>query len=74
LEKQVTTVEKDIGQLEEQIKAREVELADPATYQDYSRWNALHHEREQWGHDLDRLTHKWADLSALLEKQQSQIS
>jgi len=74
LEKQVTTAEKDIAQLEEQIKVRDVELADPATYQDYSRWNSLHHEREQWGHDLDRLTHKWGDLSAQLEKQQSQIS
>jgi ATP-binding cassette subfamily F protein 3 len=74
LEKQVTTMEKEIGQLEEQIKARDVELADPATYQDYSRWNALHHERDQWGRDLDRLTHKWGDLSAQLEKQQSQIS
>ncbi|MCA9455532.1 MAG: ABC-F family ATP-binding cassette domain-containing protein [Nitrospiraceae bacterium] len=74
LEKQVATLEKEIGQLEEQIKARDVELADPATYQDYSRWNALHHEREQWGRDLDRLTHKWADLTTQLEKQQSQIS
>jgi ATP-binding cassette subfamily F protein 3 len=74
LEKQVTTVEEDIATLEEQIKTRDAELADPATYQDYSRWNALHHEREQWGRDLDRLTHKWGDLGAQLERQQSQIS
>ena len=74
LEKQVANMEKEIGQLEEQIKARDVELADPATYQDYSRWNALHHERDQWGHDLDRLTHKWGDLNADLESQKSQIS
>jgi ATP-binding cassette subfamily F protein 3 len=74
LEKQVATAEKDIAQLEDQIKARDVELADPATYQDYSRWNVLHQEREKWGRDLDRLTHKWGDLSAQLEKQQSQIS
>ena len=74
LEKQVANMEKEIGQLEEQMKVRDIELADPATYQDYSRWNALHHEREQWGRDLDRLTHKWGDLTAQLEKQQSQIS
>ncbi|MDH5576516.1 MAG: ABC transporter C-terminal domain-containing protein, partial [Nitrospirota bacterium] len=64
----------EIGQLEEQLKARDVELADPATYQDYARWNALHHERERWGRDLDRLTHTWGDLSAQLESQKSQIS
>jgi ATP-binding cassette subfamily F protein 3 len=74
LEKHVANMEKEIGQLEEQIKARDVELADPATYQDYSRWNALHHERDQWGHDLDRLTHKWGDLNAELESQKSRIS
>ena len=74
LEKQVSNVEKEIAELEEQIKARDTELAAPETYQDYSRWNTLHQEREKWTRDLDRLTHKWGDLSAQLEKQQSQIS
>lgn len=74
LEKQVANAETEIAQLEEQIKARDVELAAPETYQDYSRWNTLHKEREKWTRDLDRLTHKWGDLTAQLEKQQSQIS
>ncbi len=74
LEKQVASAEKEITQLEEQIKARDVELAAPETYQDYSRWNTLHQEREKWSRELDRLTHKWGDLSAQLEQQQSQIS
>ena len=74
LEKQVAKVEEDITQLEEQIRTRDVELAHPATYQDYSRWNTLHQEREKWTRDLDRLTHKWGDLSATLESQKSQIS
>jgi ATP-binding cassette subfamily F protein 3 len=74
LEKQVTTAEQEIATLEEQIKARDIELAAPETYQDYSRWNALHQEREKWTRDLDRLTHKWADLSAQLESQKSEIS
>ena len=56
------------------MKSRDVELGDPATYQDYSRWNKLHREREQWDPELDRLTHKWGDLSAQLESQKSQIS
>jgi len=73
LDKQVAKMEEDIATLEEQIKIRDVELANPATYQDYARWNALHQEREQWTHDLDRLTHKWGDLSATLESQKSQI-
>ena len=74
LEKQVATAEKDIATLEEQIQARDIELAAPDTYQDYSRWNTLHQEREKWTRDLDRLTHKWGDLSTQLEKQQAQIS
>ena len=73
LEKQVANAENEIARLEEQIKARDVELAAPETYQDYSRWNTLHQEREKWTRDLDRLTHKWGDLTAQLEKQQSQI-
>jgi len=67
LEKQVAKMEEDIATLEEQIKVRDVELANPATYQDYARWNGLHQEREQWTRDLDRLTHKWGDLSATLD-------
>jgi len=51
-----------------------MKTADSTTYQNYSRWNALHQEREQWGRDLDRVTHKWGDLSAELESQKSQIS
>jgi len=74
LEKQVAAAEQEIATLEEEIKTRDVELAAPETYQDYSRWNSLHKEREKWNRDLDRLTHKWADLTAQLEKQQSQIS
>ena len=74
LEKQVAKAEQDIADLETRIKDRDAELANPATYQDYSRWNTLHQERDQWGHELDRLTHKWGDLSAELESQKSQIS
>ena len=74
MEKQVTNAEKEIATLEEQIQARDIELAAPDTYQDYSRWNTLHQEREKWTRDLDRLTHKWGDLSAQLDKQQAQIS
>ncbi len=74
LEKQVGKVEEEIAQLEEQLKNRDVELADPETYQDYSRWNTLHQERESWARNLDRLTHKWGDLNTQLESQKSQIS
>ncbi|MCA9465952.1 MAG: hypothetical protein KC643_10975 [Nitrospira sp.] len=56
------------------MKIYDAELADPATYQDYTRWNALHQERDQWCRELDRLTHKWGDLSAELDSQKSQIS
>ncbi|MDH5699659.1 MAG: hypothetical protein OEZ41_06835, partial [Nitrospirota bacterium] len=74
LEKQVASIERDIAQLESRIKARDVELADPATYQDYARWTRLHREREQWTPELDHLTHRWGEVSAELESQKSQIS
>ncbi len=74
LEKQVSKLEEEIGIVEEQIKGRDGELADPAIYQDYARWNELHLEREKWSRNLDRLTHKWGDLSAQLEEQKSRIS
>ncbi len=74
LEKQVAKAEQDIADLESRIKDRDAVLANPETYQDYARWNDLHREREQWGRELDRLTHKWGDISAELESQKSQIS
>ena len=66
-------LEEEIAQLESRIKQRDIELAVPATYQDYARWNTLHLEREQWAKDLDTLTHRWDRLSAELESQKSQI-
>ena len=67
LEKQVARAEAEIGGLEARIRRRTEELADPALYQDFSRWNELHLEQEQWSRDLDRLTARWADLSQELE-------
>ena len=73
LEKQVSKAEEEITQLEERISQRDKELADPETYQDYSRWNALHQERETWGRDLERLTNRWTDLSTQLETAKKQF-
>ena len=73
IEKQVSKAEEEITKLEEQIQQRDKELADPAIYQDYSRWNTLHQEREKWGSDLERLTSKWSDLSTQLETSKHQL-
>jgi len=67
LEKQVARAEEEIADLEERTKTRAVELAVPELYQDFSRWNALHQEHEQWKRDLNILTDKWSDLSSQLE-------
>ncbi|MFM7841809.1 MAG: ATP-binding cassette domain-containing protein, partial [Nitrospira sp.] len=67
LEKQIARSESEIAAFEARIKSRDQELADPALYQDFSRWNGLHKEQEAWKKDLDRLTARWSDLSQELE-------
>jgi ATP-binding cassette subfamily F protein 3 len=74
LEKQVARAEADIAGTETRIKRRDQELADPALYQDFSRWNELHQEQEKWKHDLDRLTAKWTDLSQELEEVKKKLT
>ncbi|MGH7260591.1 MAG: ABC-F family ATP-binding cassette domain-containing protein, partial [Nitrospiraceae bacterium] len=68
LEKQVARAETEIAGTEARIKARDQELADPALYQDFGRWNELHHEQERWKKDLERLTARWSDVSQELEE------
>ena len=74
MEKQVQKLEEEIAQLETRIKTRDTELADPDTYQDYARWNTLHLEREEWGKELEVLTHRWEALSSQLESQRAQLA
>jgi ATP-binding cassette, subfamily F, member 3 len=69
LEKQVARAETEIAEYETKIKARDLELADPALYKDEStKWSALHLEHEGWKTDLARLTARWETLSAELEE------
>ena len=74
LEKQVLKLEQEIAQVESRIKNRDAELANPATYQDYARWNNLHLEREEWGKELDVLTHQWESLCSQLEAQRTLLA
>lgn len=74
LEKQVARTEGEIAALEEQIKRRSAELAEPDLYQDFARWNELHQEHERWKRDLDILTDKWSDLSSQLESAKQQMA
>jgi ATP-binding cassette subfamily F protein 3 len=68
LEKQVARAETEIAEYETKIKARDLELADPALYKDEStKWSALHLEHDEWKKDLVRLTARWETLSAELE-------
>jgi ATP-binding cassette subfamily F protein 3 len=74
LEKQVSRAEAEIAEMETRIKARDLELADPELYQDFSRWNELHQEQEKWKHELERLTAKWTDLSQELEDAKKKLA
>ncbi|HSN03616.1 MAG TPA: ATP-binding cassette domain-containing protein [Nitrospira sp.] len=67
LEKQVSRAEAEIAELESKVKAREIELADPALYKQFDKWNALHQEQDGWKRELERLTARWEGLSAELE-------
>jgi ATP-binding cassette, subfamily F, member 3 len=67
LEKQVARMESEIAALETRIKSRDQELADPQLYQDFSRWNELHGEQDQWKRELERMTARWESLSGELE-------
>jgi ATP-binding cassette, subfamily F, member 3 len=68
LEKQVARAETEIAECETKIKARDLELADPALYKDQStKWSALQIEYDGWKKDLVRLTARWETLSAELE-------
>src|SRR5574340_51338 len=67
LEKQVSRAEAEIATMETKVKAREQELADPAVYQEFSRWNDLQREQEGWKKELERLTARWESLSEELQ-------
>ncbi|HEU4685003.1 MAG TPA: ABC-F family ATP-binding cassette domain-containing protein [Nitrospira sp.] len=68
LEKQVTRAEGEIAECENKIKERDQLLADPALYEDFSKWNALHQEQEGWKHELERMTSRWESLSSELQE------
>lgn len=68
LEKQVARAEAEIAEYETKIKARDLELANPALYKDEStKWSALHLEQDGWKKELVRLTARWETLSAELD-------
>ena len=68
LEKQIVKAEADIADCETKIKARDLELANPALYKDEStKWSVLQTEYDGWKSDLARLTTRWETLSAELE-------
>ena len=68
LEKQVSRAESEIAELENKVKTRETELADPALYKEFGKWNVLHQEQDGWKRDLERLNARWESLSAELEE------
>jgi len=68
LEKQVARAESEIADLELKVKTRESELADPALYKEFEKWNVLHQEQDGLKRDLERMTSRWESLSAEFEK------
>ena len=75
LEKQVAKAEAEIAEYETKIKARDLELADPALYKDeFTKWSTLHLEHDGWKEELARLTARWETLSAELEEVKQKLT
>ncbi len=74
LEKQVARAESEVAEYEAKIQARDVELADPALYKEFAKWNSLHAEHDGWKKDLERLTTRWESLSAELEEVKQKLA
>jgi ATP-binding cassette subfamily F protein 3 len=74
LEKQVARAETEIAEHEMKIKERDQMLADPALYQEFSKWNGLHQEQDTWKQELERLTARWESLSSELAEVKQKLT
>ena len=74
LEKQVARAETEIAEHEMKIKERDQMLADPALYQEFSKWNGLHQEQDAWKQELERLTARWESLSSELAEVKQKLA
>ena len=74
LEKQVARAESEIAEHETKIKERDQMLADPALYQEFSKWNSLHQEQDAWKKELERLTARWESLSSELAEVKQKLA
>jgi ATP-binding cassette subfamily F protein 3 len=74
LEKQVARAEAEIAEHEAKIKERDQMLADPALYQEFSKWNGLHQEQDTWKKELERLTARWESLSSELAEVKQKLA
>jgi len=74
LEKQVARAEAEIAEQETKIKERDQMLADPALYQEFSKWNGLHQEQDTWKKELERLTARWESLSSELTEVKQKLA
>ena len=74
LEKQVARAEAEIAEQEMKIKERDQILADPALYQEFSKWNGLHQEQDTWKKELERLSARWESLSSELAEVKQKLA
>jgi len=74
LEKQVARAEAEIAEHETKIKERDQMLADPALYQEFSKWNGLHQEQDTWKKELERLNARWESLSSELTEVKQKLA
>ncbi len=72
LKNQINKCESEITHLESEIKIKETILGDPATYQNFSRYNIIFEEYNRLKKQLENEVSKWENAHLLLENFEKQ--
>jgi ATP-binding cassette, subfamily F, member 3 len=72
LKNQVNKCENEITRLESEIQQKEVILGDPATYQNFTRYNTIFEEYNRLKKQLETEVSKWEDAHLLLDDLEKQ--
>jgi ATP-binding cassette, subfamily F, member 3 len=72
LKSQINKCESEITHLESEIKIKEAVLGDPATYQNFSRYNILFEEYNRLKKQLESEVNKWENAHLLLDSFEKQ--
>ena len=73
LKNQISKCESEITHLESEIKIKETVLGDPATYQNFSKYNIIFEEYNRLKKRLESEVSKWENAHSLLDNLEKQL-